>query len=195
MNADDQVLRLPADDPEVINAFLYWTYRKRIYLPCRVFEDGIDPMVGCFGLLAKLWVLSDKYYITPLQNDVIDAMIMCYSQWRKIPPEIISFVYENTSQSSSPIRTLLVRIAEECYCRHALDKVEVQFPTEFLFDMLRECLEFRANTVERRKCDGFASPYLEVGTIEESFCIDFHYHGGIDYGKTQVCTSIKTFDQ
>lgn len=32
MPADDQVLKLPADNPKVISAFMYWTYRKRIYL-------------------------------------------------------------------------------------------------------------------------------------------------------------------
>lgn len=79
MKVENQVLKLPVDDPEVINAFLYWTYRKRIYLPCSLFEPGIDPMASCFGLLARLWVLSDRYYITPLQNDIIDAIITCYS--------------------------------------------------------------------------------------------------------------------
>jgi hypothetical protein len=155
---------------------------KRIYLPWHLSEPGIDPLAGCFGLLAKLWVLSDKYYITPLQNDIIDAIITCYTQYGRIPEEVISFVYEITSQSSSPIRKLLVRLADEYYCHHQLDRIDVRFPTEFLFDMWRRTLEF-AGTVKCGECDGSTGTYPEEFAFEICFCTDFHYHGSADYRK------------
>jgi hypothetical protein len=202
MNTKDQVLKLPNDHPEVIKAFLYLGYRNSIFISTDVTLSGVDSLPGPFGLLAKLLVLGDVYYIKSLQNDVIDAMITCFNQFT-LPFDIIPFVYENTSESSSPIRRLLVKYAERRFKAHEIDCEELKLPAEFLSDMCRNLLHFR-EAYQCVRLDETDSPdecnhLLEVDTpvkqyFEVRFCTDFHYHGGVDYSKEAVCWSIKQYD-
>ena len=54
------------------------------------------------GLLAKVFVLAQKYQMQALGNDVIDAFILWTNEDGLIPGKVIKYVFGNTDPSTEP---------------------------------------------------------------------------------------------
>ena len=95
-------MSLSEDDADTFEVFVKWLYGKRLSDPEPRRSWEID-----YEYLAELDVLADKYDITGIRNEIIDAIFEC--QAKKVQPpshETIAFVYSN-STSSSTLRRLL----------------------------------------------------------------------------------------
>lgn len=97
MRAEDKVIKLPVDDPKVIQMMIYWIYHNEI---C-VVEGDLDwddysceaALESAWGLFAKLYVLGKKYQMPRLQVDAVDA-ILALHRIRSFPVGLIPWVYK-----------------------------------------------------------------------------------------------------
>lgn len=89
MKSEEQVLRLPDDESNIVRIFLCWIYRNRIVVPVLEEEDTHGEFRGPCGYLVKLWIFGDKYQIKSSQNDAIDGLVKYYED-DSIPAEIVA---------------------------------------------------------------------------------------------------------
>jgi hypothetical protein len=104
-------------------------YRKFLNLPASLFTTNHATLTSTLssppGLLARLFILAEKYQLAPLQNDIIDALLLWLNDFNlslRIPARVIQYVWENT--------------VSECKLRQfLLDYVRAQWT---FFDVRRE---------------------------------------------------------
>ncbi|KAE9373270.1 hypothetical protein N431DRAFT_309520, partial [Stipitochalara longipes BDJ] len=81
----DNSIHLPDDEPDAVQTMLYWVYHNRLGVPERLFHKekivGVDAtMESAPGLLAKVYVLAEKYQVQELMKDAIDGLIFWYQE-------------------------------------------------------------------------------------------------------------------
>ncbi|KAK5699089.1 hypothetical protein LTR97_006738 [Elasticomyces elasticus] len=64
-------VKLPTEDPAVVQLFIYWTKTRRF---CKVHEDPMG--VISYDSLARLWVFGDSHEIPLLQKAVCDVVAL-----------------------------------------------------------------------------------------------------------------------
>ena len=173
MSADDREIKLPDDDPETIQAMVYWIYYDRICILESIDERRFDygttteaAMMTRWGLVAKLYVCGDKYQMPSLQNDAVDAMIDHAEDTGEFRcPAIIPWVYENTP-SEARIRGLLVLFVKCGYTCSEMTISKQYLCSEFLYDLSFSFF----GTVDRVDSDGFG--------LFPDHCLRFHNHAG-----------------
>jgi hypothetical protein len=176
MNPNDKVLKLPDDDPETIQAMVYWMYYNTICVLEAIsyrnfdFETTAEEAMGTiWGLFAKLYVCGDKYQMPRLQNDAADAMTEYSDNCKFNCPAIIPWVYEHTS-SDSRLRRLLVTIVRLFFCGDEIASCKKLLCPEFLFD-----LTFSFFKDKDKEYDGEQfNVYLALPSKE--FCKLYHVH-------------------
>ena len=143
-------MSLPEDNAATFEILLKWLYGKRLGDPAT--KRGWEMN---YVYLARLDVLADKYDITGVRNEIIDAFFEC--QAKKVSPpswETVALVYGN-STSSSMLRKLLAGL----FAWH-IDMKSYQ-DTSFS-TWLHEQPEFAADlaiAVGKRQCTGEISPF------------------------------------
>lgn len=103
-------MKLPEDDPEIIDYMVHWMYSSKLRTESMEYADGdFDPHI----YLASLNGLAEKYDIKKLTNAIVDAFFGFRDQRRcrilKDGPKFdtVEFVYKTTTENSS-FRKLLV---------------------------------------------------------------------------------------
>jgi hypothetical protein len=186
MKPEDKVITLPEDDPEAVKALVHWMYHNEICIDeekanFNAAETKEEVMRGAWGIFVILFVLGQKYQMPRLRNDAIDA-ILTHRKSCELKLGVISYVYENTASSSSPLRRLLVRLV-----RYHKDDLELQaYKThlceEFLFELA--IAFFKEKKLESSKIK-FLDPH-------KSFCKTYHKHEA-DEPKCKTLKSFTTF--
>ena len=94
--AVDRVIKLPADDPTVFEAFLAWSHQFRPRL-----KTHIHPGHEEFKYLALLAVFTETYQIITLKNQVSDTIrfSLAYYQWQPTPT-LIETIYSGVPEGS-----------------------------------------------------------------------------------------------
>ena len=143
-------MSLPEDNADTFEILIKWLYSKRLGDPATKRSWEMN-----YVYLARLDVLADKYDITGIRNEIIDAFFEC--QAKKVSPlswETVALVYDN-STSSSMLRKLLAGL----FAWHIDMKSyqDISFST-----WLHEQPEFAADlaiAVGKRQCAGEVSPF------------------------------------
>ncbi|KAK4502406.1 hypothetical protein PRZ48_005831 [Zasmidium cellare] len=102
-----RVVELPEDDPNAVEAFIYFIYNQSL-----VFTDHSDEerrreeVKLCFGI----WSFGDKYILPELQNCAMHraCTILDDSGYkRRLDPETLRHCFELSSEAKSPLRVLI----------------------------------------------------------------------------------------
>lgn len=91
---------------QVFEAFQAWLYSKTL-LNTEELENPDRQTYLHHAILAKLWILGDKYQIPLLQNNVVDTMHEKVEKDRLTPSVSIALVYENTLPGSCLRRAVI----------------------------------------------------------------------------------------
>lgn len=176
---------LSDEAPEVVKCFVYWLCRDRLFMPKELLEIKDSSMNASCGFFAKLWVLAERYEITALKTDVVDALLHRYLTDEPFRWIIIHFIDENTREPQSSIRKLLVMLAIFSFSANDLESLKHQglLPPEFLFDMCRCFLEDLANMI-----------FSNV-MVSKDHCKDPHKHDFEGDGEcVTTCSGLKAYD-
>jgi hypothetical protein len=185
----DKVIKLPEDDIEAVRGMVYWMVywmyenticvsseiRTRTCPYTKIFDDT-KALKTRSGFFVKLYVLGEKYHISRLRNHAVDA---CARRWIKKKYKmnfgVVSYAYQNTFSTNSPLRRLLVQAARFKEDPERLRKCR---------DMLLLCPEFLHD---------LALSYIEDPSTAEntrnplnSICEDYHVHS--QEGEKEACT-------
>ena len=154
---------LPDDDVDTVDRFISWVYSKTYDLSTFYTEEQTNER---FHQLARLNTFADKYNITALSNDIIDRL---WEPWELYfsnllsardlfcpRVSLISYVYENTSWSSSFRRVMVAWYSWEIPLRW-YDNEETrddlaEVPQDFAVDL---AIAF----AQRIACPGQQSPF------------------------------------
>ena len=118
---------------------IFWIYHNQICISskvCTEVKTCEEALKSPWGLFAQLYVIAQKYQMSLLQNDAIDALLdlLDFGNWGSFTPGIISWVYENTAKGDN-LRKLIFRVAREELNRSGLAKFRDNLCPQFLFDM------------------------------------------------------------
>ncbi|KAK0119953.1 hypothetical protein ONS95_011377 [Cadophora gregata] len=171
MTAEERVIRLPNDDPIAVRAMVYWMYHNIICISGEMDELEIgnteeDAMKSAYGLLAKLYILGEKFQMPRLRNDAIDAILYRYESTGSFDIGINSYVYANTS-GDSPLRKLLVHIALDNYNKPQIGSFKEMLCGELIFDLAK--VPFSEEMEVEKARTGYGYPI-------DDFCNKFHVH-------------------
>ncbi len=188
MKPEEKEIKLPDDDPETIQAMVYWIYHDEICIIDSIMSRNFDcstttemAMKTIWGLLVKLYVCGDKYQMPRLQDYAIDGMID-YSETHGFDcPGIIPWVYENSS-SNAKIRNLLVVLVRGYLDRSDIRDCHHSLCLEFLYDLT---LATFVPGGEENDDDE-----VTVFTLENDYCRHFHNHASAASDK-ESCESLK----
>lgn len=96
------IIRLPAESPKDVHAYVQWLYAGKIY----VSAPGNSPKIK-FGILSELYVLGERLLDDTFQNQVINAMVMLYrslsvggGKSKFVTDEVVRRIYDNTTHNS-----------------------------------------------------------------------------------------------
>ncbi|PMD41659.1 hypothetical protein L207DRAFT_582089 [Hyaloscypha variabilis F] len=138
----DRSVQLPEDDPDAVNTMLYWVYHNRLGVPERMFHRdtpvGVDAtMESAPGLLAKVYVLAEKYQMVALMNDTIEALIFWHREHLKngkIPAKVIQYVFETIPDPEKfAFPQFINYLVDLQYEAADFMKAKEDLPFEFLF--------------------------------------------------------------
>ncbi|KAE9373272.1 hypothetical protein N431DRAFT_373589 [Stipitochalara longipes BDJ] len=193
MKEDDPMIRLPDDDPELVNIMLYWMYRHVLFFPAAFDTAAVNVSSGLDtapGLLAKLFVLAEKYQIIPLQNNIIDAFLVWLgdlSLHHRIPASVIQYVWTNTISEDCLLREFLLDYVRAEYTFWDLKTVkDLIVENDFWYmlsrgqaltmDLVREALDGEGG--ERTKLEELRE--LVEDELVGDVCARWHQHGKDD---------------
>jgi len=167
---------------------IFWIYHNQICISskvCTEVKTCEEALKSPWGLFAQLYVIAQKYQMSLLQNDAIDALLdlLDFGNWGSFTPGIISWVYENTAKGDN-LRKFIFRVAREELDRSGLAKFRYNLCPQFLFDM--------AYAAAESGTDGKLEDNEKMCSIEnpeEDFCAEYHHH---DFGHgAKKCKKIK----
>lgn len=101
VEAKDQVLELPKEDPAMFEHFELWVYTGNFLA-----KEDSEANISWASLLG-LYIFGEICEIPDLQNAAIDVLIDKQSSEKTIPTSRLPWVYDNTPEDSS-LRRLLV---------------------------------------------------------------------------------------
>lgn len=120
-------------------------YRHILSFPASFEKDHVNvtsSLSTAPGLLARLFILAEKYQIRPLQNDIIDAFLVWlddFSMHHRIPASVIQYVFANTNSEECSLRQFLLDYARAEYTCWDLKQVrEVIEEKDFWYGLARE---------------------------------------------------------
>jgi hypothetical protein len=163
MDPKEGIIRFPKDHTEIFETLLAWmNFRKtRIDLGKELWKAGMDLAGHVFGwgALAMLWTMADKYQITGMEDDLIDAafnLLRDLSHNARNPDQVLELVHENVPESS-PIHRLLAFLSRNCSDpppEDCLDLKNMDSATLTLFEnfMVRSDGKLRASLVLTDYC-------------------------------------------
>ncbi len=104
--ASDKAMQLPEDDAYTFQRFVSWLYTRKYGLSGCGTELETNRQ---YLQLARLYVISDKFGINSLKNEIIDQLFSTKKMAGLYPPSqaTISFMYANSARGSA-FRKLLV---------------------------------------------------------------------------------------
>ncbi|KAF2433753.1 hypothetical protein EJ08DRAFT_566670, partial [Tothia fuscella] len=97
--ADERCVKLPKDDPGLVQMYLHWVYSSKIAID----KDSYDEDMA----LARLYVLEDKLQDDRFKDAISDALTFQNENVAAVTPEAVHYIYENTL-AGSKIRALVV---------------------------------------------------------------------------------------
>jgi hypothetical protein len=175
-------------------------YRRILFFPSSFEKDHVDitsSLSSAPGLLARLFILAEKYQITPLQNDIIDAFLIWlddFSLQHRIPASVIQYVWEHTISEGCMLRLFLIDYVRAEYTSWNLKTArDVIVDKDFWYELSRES----ALTVDLlRECLDEGGPEL-IGDMREHLeddltidvCVNWHTHGA----KEEQCRALKRY--
>lgn len=178
MKAEDRVIELPEDEPDVIQIMVYWIYHDVISITEDMeANNGIHGTVEKalktpWGIFAQLYVVGRKYQMARLQNDTIDA-ILYHCKDYYLPTSLIPWVYEHTIKEDN-LRTLVFRLSMHVMGRDDMALYGNFFSQEFLFDMTYALLEDDGETINSNES------LIESDDVHEDFCSQLHNQDACD---------------
>jgi len=181
MTSDERIIELPEDDCVAIDHMLYWMYFDQVSIPNRYilsnqgFDSGMD---SASGLIAKMYVLGQKYQMPRLRNNIVDACYEWMNDPNTMPTVVLNYVWDNTPPKS-PLRVLFLGRIVECYphdmLTQAADKLVPELLKELMiqFSMERECHA-------ESGCKDISIGY----SMHEDYCYRYHAH---EQGEMRRC--------
>jgi len=173
MISDERIIELPEDDPVAIDHMLYWMYFDQVSIPKRHMSSnqGVDSgMDSAAGLIAKMYVLGQKYQIPRLRNEIVDACYEWMDDPKKMPTTVLNYVWENTPPES-PLRILLLGRIVECYPHDMLTQAANKLAPELVKDlMIQFCLEKECHA--ESGCEDVSIGY----NMHADYCYRYHVH-------------------
>ena len=203
MKDDEPTIKLPEDDPELVDIMVYCKCSRKQFLFSQCSEavtnsflprSGMYRNVLCFpassfnavsvgvsnsidtppGLLAKLFILAEKYQITPLQNDIIDAILIWLDDFdihHRIPAKVIQYIWDNTVSEDCLLRQFLVDYVCAEYTFWDLKTARYDLEGDFWFRLSREM----ALVLDVMRDDG--GEMMALDDLRADFCPRWHKHG------------------
>jgi hypothetical protein len=176
-------------------------YRKQLRLPASYFKTnpvGITSSVNTPpGLFARLFILAEKYQIQPLQNDIIDALIVWLDDFNlslRIPASVIQYVWSNTFSEDCKLRQFLLEYVKAEYTFHDLRSLGVKEEVEekdSWYGLAREfalTLDLLRDAVD----EGMEGEIVEmlVNDLRSDVCLRWHKH---KHEKEGQCDGLKNY--
>ncbi|KAL2070635.1 hypothetical protein VTL71DRAFT_13661 [Oculimacula yallundae] len=182
MKNEDKVIRLPDDNPEAIQAMIYWMYQDKLGITDDEYEaptrsgEALDTF---WGLLVKIYIVGDKYDLPGLRNQVIDTLIYeMENVGDEFPMGIIPYIYEHTIGPENPLRKLTIASMKRYLSsRTLLANKEILCPGflyELTFALVKDC-EYRDEDEDNLSID---------------FCERFHSHAD----PNKICVKLRARD-
>ncbi|KAG7004696.1 hypothetical protein G7Y79_00024g056460 [Physcia stellaris] len=140
IEAQQQKIEMPDEDPEIFKRFQYWLYTGSLLDDTIPGGDILMPSV-----LADIFIFAEARGIPSLQNAAIDALIdQRYLSPPRLPHRCLHRIYDNTPEDS-PLRKLVVamyadgsvQLTNACWMSTQNLK---DYPSEFLRDII--CVQY-----------------------------------------------------
>ncbi|KAF2869209.1 hypothetical protein BDV95DRAFT_114956 [Massariosphaeria phaeospora] len=165
LEADEQAVSLPEDDPAVVATYLGLLYTNRLHLPQTIHSQ--------YNWLIRLYVFAERMMDTESKNIVVQAMMARAKEGYCPPSNAISTLYDGTPETSLA-RNLFVVIRYLCFKTHDSHDSTVwwnkELPGDFLFELgakiLKE-LALKPKGTDRLLLDDH-SLYMEAEMTEEA---------------------------
>lgn len=125
-------VHLPTEDPEIVEAFLRWTYLRRV-----TFQDGLLDADHFTNTLIQLWVFADAHEIPRLQNETLNLLHQKLVEYWRVDIVHLNWIYEHT-MPGAPLRRYYVKVlASTCHTEsHLTDKNRMSLSREAAVDIL-----------------------------------------------------------
>lgn len=81
--AEEKVVRLPEEQPSVVESFVYWVYHQRF--PSKKWGDAVELIKTFARYILELHIFSDKYDVPELGNETLGFFLYQYSDAAFIP--------------------------------------------------------------------------------------------------------------
>lgn len=136
---DERILRLPDDESEVIEVLIICMCMDKFVIHGDNYVQAPHHLVeaslrSIWGLLAKLYVLGQKYQTPRLCNDSLDALLNHCLSSKTFNLGLVPYVYENTP-SGSPLRRFFVRFGRDDLSRDGFEAMKEMLGFEFVCDV------------------------------------------------------------
>jgi hypothetical protein len=176
-------------------------YRKQLCLPASYFNTDPVSINSSLntppGLLAKLYILAERYQIHPLQNDIIDALILWLDDYNlslRIPASVIQYVWSNTFSEDCKLRQFLLEYVKAEFTFQDLRSIGVKEEVQekdFWYGLAREfalTLDWLRDAVD----EGMGGDMVEqmvVNDLRSDVCERWHKHTHEEEGQ---CDGLKS---
>jgi len=136
------LVHLPDDDPVAVKSMLYWLYHKRLGVPEEMFhKDAVvhvhHGMKSAPGLLAKIYVMADKFQMPALMNDTVNALMYWHLEHiesSKLPAIVVKYIFQVLPHSESSAFTYFAHyLVGLQYDALDFNIAKPYLPFEFLF--------------------------------------------------------------
>ena len=178
-------------------------YRNVLYLPASSFTAGPVTVTSSLStlpsLLARLFILAEKYQILPLQNDIIDAFLTYLDDFdinHRIPASVIQYVWSNTISEDCKLREFLLDYVKAEYTYFDVKKAREEISDkEFWYALGREVvltLDCLRDAVDDRNGNWNATLVEEyvVDDLRSDVCCRWHRH---DEEEREHCEVLKKY--
>ena len=154
---EQQSMEMPEDDPKIFKYFLCWVQTGYVLVEEDAEEDAEEEELETFDII-RLYCFAEAYGIPDLQNTTIGYLLDRVALSNRIPNELISYIYENTSENS-PLQGLMVDLSAYSKNLHARNRGEyasrdgffcetngrIEYPNEFLRDLVQKLFTLKAD--------------------------------------------------
>jgi hypothetical protein len=178
-------------------------YRNVLYLPAFSFATSPVTVTSSIftppGLLARLFILAEKYQILPLQNDIIDAFLIYLDDFdinHRIPASVIQYVWSNTISEDCKLREFLIDYVKAEYTYFDVKKAREEVTDEdFWFRLSRDLvltLDCLRDAIDNRNgvWNGALAEEFVVDDLRGDVCCRWHRH---DPEEMEHCEVLKKY--
>lgn len=163
IEAQEQSIEMPEDDPTMFECFQVWIYTGSI-VGANETKNDVET-----SILVKVYTFAERLDIVDLQNVAMNLLIDRIFDRSEIPIELIPFIYEHTCENSA-LRRMIVDISARNGKFDLPGWFEESkrpiYPNDFLCDLIFRLYHLKTNN--RTPSKFVRSTYLVKGSVDSA---------------------------